>query len=83
MSKKRYMQRWRQSELSVDKPGFRYREKSFAILMLNAWELLLKARIVKENRNGIKSIEIWEPRQTKSGAPTKRLIPGKTARATR
>lgn len=60
-----------------NKPGFRYREELFAILMLNAWELLLKARIVKENRNGIKSIEIWEPRQTKSGAPTKRLIPRK------
>jgi hypothetical protein len=28
-----------------NKPGFRYREETFAILMLNAWELLLKARI--------------------------------------
>jgi hypothetical protein len=32
-----------------NKPGFRYREESFAILMLNAWELLLKARIVKRH----------------------------------
>ena len=60
-----------------NKPGFRYREESFAILMLNAWELLLKARIVKENNNNIKSIEIWEPRKTKSGAPTKSLFPRK------
>jgi hypothetical protein len=60
-----------------NKPGFRYREESFAMLMLNAWELLLKARIVKENNNDNKSIEIWEPRKTKSGAPTKRLYPRK------
>jgi hypothetical protein len=65
-----------------NKPGFRYREESFAILMLNAWELLPKARIVKENNKNIKSIEIWEPRKTKSGAPTKRLFPRKTVPAT-
>jgi hypothetical protein len=60
-----------------NKPGFRYREESFAILMLNAWELLLKARILKNNKNDLKSIEIWEPRKTKGGAPTKRLFPRK------
>jgi Protein of unknown function (DUF3644)/EC042_2821-lke REase len=60
-----------------NKPGFRYREESFAILMLNAWELILKARIVKENKNDIKSIEMWEPRRAKSGVPTKRLFPRK------
>lgn len=34
-----------------NKPEFRYREEAFSILMLNAWELLLKARILKENKN--------------------------------
>ena len=30
-----------------NKPDFKYREETFAILMINAWELLLKARIIK------------------------------------
>lgn len=39
-----------------NKPDFKYREENFAILMVNAWELLLKARIVQENANSLKSI---------------------------
>jgi hypothetical protein len=31
-----------------NKPNFSYREEVFSILMLNAWELLLKARVMKE-----------------------------------
>jgi|ERR1700746_1971210 hypothetical protein len=58
-----------------NKPGFRYREETFSILMLNAWELLLKARILKENQNRLRSIEIWEGRGTKSGGQTKKLFP--------
>ncbi len=27
-----------------NKPDFKYREESFSILMVNAWELLLKAK---------------------------------------
>lgn len=34
-----------------NKPDFRYREEAFSILMLNAWELLLKARVLNENRS--------------------------------
>jgi hypothetical protein len=58
-----------------NKPGFRYREETFSILMLNAWELLLKARILMENKNRLRSIEIWETGKTKSGAKTKRMFP--------
>lgn len=32
-----------------NKPDFKYREESFAILMVNAWELLLKARVAADN----------------------------------
>lgn len=32
-----------------NKPDFKYREESFCILMVNAWELLLKAKILHEN----------------------------------
>src|SRR3954470_17826163 len=59
-----------------NKPGFKYREETFAILMLNAWELLLKARILKENKNNARPIEVWDAQPTKSGKPGK-LAPRK------
>ncbi|MCP1974276.1 DUF3644 domain-containing protein [Bradyrhizobium elkanii] len=59
-----------------NKPGFLYREETFAILMLNAWELLLKARILKANRNKLRVIEVWEPKVTKTGKG-RRLAPKK------
>jgi hypothetical protein len=55
-----------------NKPDFRYREEAFAILMLNAWELLLKARIIQENNGDHKSIEVWESRTTKQGTESQR-----------
>jgi hypothetical protein len=58
-----------------NKPDFRYREESFCILMLNAWELLLKARILVENQGAAKSIEIWEHYTTKAGTKSKRKRP--------
>jgi hypothetical protein len=54
-----------------NKPGFKYREETFAILMLNAWELLLKARILKENKNKLRSIEVWISKPTKDGKSDK------------
>lgn len=33
-----------------NKPDFRHREECFAILALNAWELLLKARLLSHSR---------------------------------
>ena len=33
-----------------NKPNFQYREETFAILAVNAWELLLKAIILRQNR---------------------------------
>jgi hypothetical protein len=61
-----------------NKPDFRYREESFCILMLNAWELLLKARILVENAGNPKSIEIWETYTTKSGKKSERKRPAKS-----
>lgn len=34
-----------------NKPDFKYREESFAILIINGWELLLKSKMLKENNN--------------------------------
>lgn len=39
-----------------NKPDFRYREEAFAILMCNAWELLLKAKILADNGENLDSI---------------------------
>ena len=55
-----------------NKPDFHYREEAFSILMLNAWELLLKARILKEKNNDSRSIEVWETRTKSDGTKTLR-----------
>jgi hypothetical protein len=39
-----------------NKPDFRYRNETFVILIINSWELLLKAKIIKDNKNKINSI---------------------------
>jgi hypothetical protein len=55
-----------------NKPDFKYREESFSILMVNAWELLLKARILQGNKNKLESIYIVDPNKTrKDGTPYK------------
>ena len=58
-----------------NKPDFRYREEAFSILMFNAWELLLKARVMKENNGLTRSIEIWEPVRKKDGSNGRRARP--------
>jgi hypothetical protein len=49
-----------------------YREENFAILMINAWELLLKARIIKENGGKISSVYAREHIKLKNGKYGKR-----------
>jgi len=61
-----------------NKPNFHYREESFCILMLNAWELLLKARILLENGGDAKSIEIWDHYTTKGGNKSQRKRPARS-----
>lgn len=41
-----------------NKPDFKFREESFSILMVNAWELLLKARILQLNNDDKHSIYV-------------------------
>lgn len=50
-----------------NKPNFQYREEAFAILMLNAWELLLKARIVQQT-GSFRAIEVREAKMNKDGS---------------
>lgn len=55
-----------------NKPDFKYREETFAVLMMNAWELLLKARIVQQNSNKVSSIYVYEYKQNKRGQKSKK-----------
>lgn len=41
-----------------NKPDFKYRNEIFTILMINAWELLLKAKLLSDNDNKIESLYI-------------------------
>lgn len=54
-----------------NKPNFQYREEAFSILMLNAWELLLKARIVQHEGGSLRAIEVREARLNKDGRKSK------------
>ncbi len=55
-----------------NKPGFPYRNESFAILAINAWELLLKAKWLELHGHKKHSLYVYEYRQTKTGQRDKR-----------
>jgi hypothetical protein len=59
-----------------NKPDFRYREETFSVLLVNAWELLLKARIVQK-AGGMKALYVRERRILKNGKKSRRLYPKK------
>ncbi|MDR2082062.1 MAG: DUF3644 domain-containing protein [Candidatus Ancillula trichonymphae] len=50
-----------------NKPDFRYREEVFCILAINAWELLLKAKVLKDNNNKLANICKKEYQKNKNG----------------
>jgi hypothetical protein len=56
-----------------NKPSFAYREESFAILTINAWELLLKARVLQIDGNRIRAIINQEHRSLRTGKTSKKL----------
>lgn len=56
-----------------NKPNFSYREESFSILMINAWELLLKAKCLKDNNGKLTSLYRVDSDKKKDGTPRKRL----------
>lgn len=58
-----------------NKPTFQYRDETFAILMVNAWELLLKARILQLNNNNFNAICAMEYRKLRDGKKSKRKYP--------
>lgn len=55
-----------------NKPHFPYREECFAILAVNAWELLLKGRVLQLSKNRLSSILEYERRRLADGTYTTR-----------
>jgi Protein of unknown function (DUF3644)/EC042_2821-lke REase len=53
-----------------NKPSHEYREEAFALLAINAWELLLKARVLQVSNNDLRSILVYSTRKKKSGVPS-------------
>lgn len=56
-----------------NKPDFKYREETFAILAINAWELLLKAKWLNDNANRVRSLYVMEKRNKPNGKPYKHM----------
>jgi hypothetical protein len=56
-----------------NKPDFKYRAETFSILIINAWELLLKAKILDNNKNKLSSIYAKEKRKNKDGSASQKL----------
>jgi hypothetical protein len=55
-----------------NKPNFSYREETFAILAVNAWELLLKAFLFKKCSYNMNSLYVMEKVKTQKGTAGKR-----------
>ncbi|MCL1663324.1 DUF3644 domain-containing protein [Elizabethkingia ursingii] len=64
-----------------NKPNFSYREEAFAILAVNAIELLLKAQLLKLSNYNIKRLYVLEATKTKSGTPHKKNKKPKLSRS--
>ena len=58
-----------------NKPDFKYREETFAILAINSWELLFKSQILKHSKYKIRSIYVLENKKNKNGEKSKNLQP--------
>lgn len=55
-----------------NKPDFKYREETFVILLVNAWELLLKAKWLRDHSDDPNSIVEFEP-DPSTGSPRPKL----------
>jgi len=63
-----------------NKPVVSHREQTFAILLVSAWELLLKARLLREAGNRLQAIYETTPVKREDGSTSKRVAT-KTNRA--
>ena len=58
---------------AYNRPTFAYREETFAVLALNAWELLVKAKLLAESGNKPQCLHVFEHRPLKNGKQSKKL----------
>lgn len=58
-----------------NKPNFDYKMEAFVVLMINSWELLFKACILKKHKNKLQSILIQDKSATKKWQEPKRFYP--------
>src|ERR1700730_17412047 len=56
-----------------NKPAFAYREETFAILALNAWELLLKAKLLEIKNNNLRCLHTYSTRELAPGVQSRKL----------
>lgn len=54
-----------------NKPDFKYREETFSVLCINAWELLLKAKVLNLSGNNINALIETEYKILASGEKSK------------
>jgi hypothetical protein len=56
-----------------NKPDFKYREQVFSVLVVNAWELLLKAKLVADSGEKLESLYVLrddgQPKPNRTGQP--------------
>lgn len=57
-----------------NKPDCKYREENFCILMINAFELLFKSKIVKENNEDIRNLYVYYNPKRKNGSLSKQKL---------
>jgi uncharacterized protein DUF3644 len=55
-----------------NKPDFQYRNETFAVLAVNGWELLLKAKWLLDHKNDIRSLYVVHTQKKKDGTLSKR-----------
>ena len=56
-----------------NKPDFLYREEAFAVLAINGWELLLKAKWLADHQNKVSSLYVMEPRTKRDGTKSRKF----------
>jgi hypothetical protein len=57
---------------AYNKPDHKYREETFSILALNAWELLLKSKLLYEKGNKLSNLYIYESKKLRDGSQSHR-----------
>ena len=58
---------------AYNRPSSHYREENFCILALNAWELLIKAKLLAQHSEDLRCLYLRERVKKKSGGYSKKF----------